>query len=106
MALVDIAIGKDTHQIACSDGEEEKIHRLASRFKEKIEALHQSFPSATDKTLYLMAGMMIIDELEETSGATSKPQDNSENEETAKMLDDITEKVEGLIKKLETTCDA
>lgn len=100
MPVVEIAIGKDLHQISCSDGEEDKLNKLALRFKTKIESLHQSFPSATDKTLYFMAGMMLMDEIEEPTSSTS-----SENEETAQMLDDITDKVEGLIKKLETTCD-
>lgn len=97
MPVVEITIGKDLHQISCGDGEEKKLNKLALRFKEKIESLHQSFPSATDKTLYFMAGMMLMDEIEEPSSPA--------NEETAQVIDDITEKVEGLIKKLETTCD-
>jgi cell division protein ZapA len=103
MALVEITIGKDSHQIACGNGEEEKLQKLALRFKEKIETLRQSFHSATDKTLYLMAGMMLIDEIEESPAAIHH--DEHENEESARMLDEITEKIEGLIKKLETTCD-
>ena len=101
MALVEIRIGKDTHHLACENGEEEKLEALANKFKEKIESLHNSFPTASDKTLYLMAGMMLIDEVQESS--PNNTQQN--NSETKEVIDEVTSKVEKLIEKLDTTCD-
>jgi cell division protein ZapA len=101
MALVEIRIGKDTHHLACENGEEEKLATIANRFKDKIESLHRSFPTASDKTLYLMAGMMLIDEIEESSPNHTQ-QDNSA---TKKVIDEVTLKVEKLIEKLDNTCD-
>lgn len=100
MALVEIRIGKDTHHLACQDGEEGKLEIIANKFKEKIEALRASFPTASDKTLYLMAGVMLIDEIEE--GA---PQSQSGTSETAEVIDNVTQRIEKLIEKLDTTCD-
>lgn len=102
MALVEIRIGKDTHHLACENGEEAKLATLANRFKEKIESLHASFPTASDKTLYLMAGMMLIDEIEESAAPNNAQQNNSETKE---VIDEVTSKVEKLIEKLDTTCD-
>lgn len=104
MAIIELKIIQDTHQLACEKGEEEKLIALATRFKEKIESLHHAFPTATEKTLYLMAGMMIIDEIEEESPVIQQPIANS-NEDTAKILDEVTQKVESLIKKLENPCN-
>lgn len=101
MALVEIRIGKDTHHLACQDGEEGKLEIIANRFKEKIEALRASFPTASDKTLYLMAGVMLIDEIEE--GAPQQPK--SDNSATTEVIDNVTQRIEKLIEKLDTTCD-
>jgi|TARA_B100001142_G_C13962954_1_gene511816 cell division protein ZapA len=101
MALVEITIGKDTHHLACENGEEVKLTNLANRFKDKIESLHSSFPTASDKTLYLMAGMMLIDEIEE-SFPNHAQQDNAATKE---VIDEVTSKVKKLIEKLDNTCD-
>jgi cell division protein ZapA (FtsZ GTPase activity inhibitor) len=101
MALVEIRIGKDTHHLACENTEEGKLATIANRFKDKIESLHSSFPTASDKTLYLMAGMMLIDEIEESSTSHAQ-QDNST---TTEVIDEVTSKVEKLIEKLDNTCD-
>jgi|GEM_PF-708666 len=105
MAIIELKIIQDIHQLACEKGEEEKLTALATKFKEKIESLHSAFPTATEKTLYLMAGMMIIDEIEESPVIQQQITVANSNEDSAKILDEITQKIENLIKKLENTCD-
>jgi len=105
MALIEIKIRQDIHQLACEDGEEDKLQTLALKFKDKIESLHASFPKASEKTLYLMAGMMLIEEIEENPIIQQQITVANNNEDTSKMLDEVTQKVENLIKKLENTCD-
>jgi len=99
MPLVEVRIKKDTHQIACAEGEEAKVTLLANKLKDKIEKLSASFPSATDKTLYLMASLMVIDEMEESEGLV----DSKAKEETAlKVMDEVFERIEKLVHKLES----
>jgi len=103
MPIVEIQIKRDIHQISCEEGEEEKVEKLALRFKEKIESLCSIFPKASEKTLYLMAGLMLIDENADL-GFSAKQ--DSDDIETRNMLEQITNRVEGLIQALENTnCD-
>ena len=83
------------------------MRNLALKFKEKIESLYNAFPTAGEKTMYLMAGLMLIDEIGDATNISSSPQFDikSSDIEVSKILDEVTKKVEDLIQKLENTCD-
>ena len=97
MPIVEILIKKDLHQIACADGEEQKVSLIANKLKEKIERLNAQFPSATDKTLYLMASLMVIDEMEDHK----RPATNIEENLVIQTLDNVSERIEKLTRHLE-----
>lgn len=106
MPVVKIKLHDKTHQVVCQEGEEEHLQHLASMFSEKISKLHKSSPNASDLTLYMMAGLMICDELYEhkkKNAQTIENQDtNTEVEEAVtKTLDMVTEHLEYIANKLD-----
>jgi cell division protein ZapA (FtsZ GTPase activity inhibitor) len=100
MPLVEIRIKKDTHQISCAEGEETKVSLIANKLKHKIEELSARFPSATDKAIYLMASLTVIDEIEESKGVLDF---NAKEESTLKIIDEVSERIEKLVHKIEST---
>jgi len=100
MSLVEIRIKKDLHQIACAEGEEEKVLSIANKLKEKIETLSGNFTSASDKTIYLIASLMVIDEIEETKGVVHS---SVQPDTASEVIDEVSEKIEKLINKLKNT---
>ncbi len=112
MPILEIKIRDKLHQVACPAGEEDHLKGLASFFADKVEELSASYPNASDTTLYMMAALMICDELDETkkklvqsqnekisnqSGASNK--EEVENA-VAKTIDMVTEHIEYIASKL------
>ena len=65
MAQVGVAINGRTYQIACDDGQEEHLVRLARDLDARIGQLRESFGEIGDTRLTVMAALMVADELTE-----------------------------------------
>ncbi len=66
MAQITVTINGRSFRMACDDGEEERLMRLARRFDGTIDTLRGSFGEIGDLRLTVMAGIMVTDELAET----------------------------------------
>jgi len=103
MPVVKIRIHDKIHQLACQEGEELHLEKLAGEFSKRVGDLAKSYPNATDTTLYMMAGLMVCDELHEAKNDSSfSNHDNQEAVENAvtKTIDLVTEHVNYLANKL------
>ena len=56
-------LNQQTYQLACRDGEEHRLEALVAYVVEKITGLAASLGPAGDSRLFLMAALVIADEL-------------------------------------------
>lgn len=102
MATIEINIKNTIHNISCNDGEEPHLQALAGKFKDKVIELSKSLQIVDDKTIYLIAGLVFLDELEDLKKEKpSSVQKLESNESVDSILDTIADKIENLTKKIE-----
>ncbi|WP_243374781.1 cell division protein ZapA [Microvirga solisilvae] len=65
MAQVTVIIAGQTYRIACADGEEAHVERLAASYAARIEEMRGAFGAIDDLRLHVMAAMSQADELHE-----------------------------------------
>lgn len=65
MAQVTVTIDGKQYRMACDEGQEDHLIELASRFDRYVLHLKGSFGEIGDQRLTVMAGIMIMDELNE-----------------------------------------
>jgi len=63
MPQVTLTIGNKTYRLACADGEEARIHALASHFSARVDGIGEQFPRMPSDQLFLMAALLVTDEL-------------------------------------------
>jgi cell division protein ZapA len=67
MSSVNVTINGRQFRMACADGEEDHLRRLAQGLDERIGALRGQFGEIGDARLTVMAALMVADELAETA---------------------------------------
>ena len=65
MAQVDVAINGKSYKIACDDGQEDHLLKLASNVDQRVQQLAASVGQVGDARLLVMACLLISDELSE-----------------------------------------
>lgn len=65
MAQVTVTIDGKSYRMACDEGQEEHLIGLADRFDRYVTHLKGSFGEIGDQRLTVMAGIMVMDELNE-----------------------------------------
>jgi cell division protein ZapA len=65
MAHVNVTIAGKTYRMACEEGEEERLTALAARFDRTVEDLRERIGEIGDRRLAVMAGLLVIDDLDE-----------------------------------------
>lgn len=63
MPQVTLTIGNKTYRMACAEGEEPRIQALASHFGARVDELGARFPRMPSDQLFLMAALLVTDEL-------------------------------------------
>ncbi|MCK0198294.1 cell division protein ZapA [Ancylobacter sp. 6x-1] len=66
MAHVTVSIAGRNYRMACDEGQEEHLTRLAAEVDSRIDGLRRSFGEIGDQRLSVMAAITIADELAET----------------------------------------
>ena len=121
MAEVTVTVNGRTYKMACDDGEERHLIKLADHFNGHVEKLKQSFGQVGEPRLLLMAGLMVCDELEELkkklpsegkAQGKAEPQaeavptgaaDEATSEQAlARAIDDAAKRLEHLTQNLKT----
>jgi cell division protein ZapA len=67
MAQVTVTINGRQFRMACEDGQENHLQRLAADLDRRIEQLRKNFGEIGDTRLTVMAALTVADELGETS---------------------------------------
>ncbi|GAB4143737.1 MAG: hypothetical protein Tsb0016_12990 [Sphingomonadales bacterium] len=110
MAQVTVDIGGYAYKLACRDGEEERLHRLAAYLNDKVAELTQALGQVAEGRMLLMAALMVTDELfEAREGAAPGNGDGAADARTQRLmsdaaafLDQAADRAEALIEALET----
>lgn len=67
MATVNVTINTRQYRMACEDGQEDHLTRLARDLDQRIEQLKASFGAIGDMRLIVMAALTLGDELSEAA---------------------------------------
>lgn len=65
MGELNISINNRPFQIACADGDEHRVSRLAEELAARISDIKKSAGEAGDSRLLVLAGLTMIDEMKE-----------------------------------------
>jgi len=116
MVHVSVTIDGRTYRMACDEGQEEHLRNLGGKLDAAIQTLKEGFGEVGDHRLAIMAGIMMVDELEESRKLVAGLQAEIESlkesrralidryqttEETlGRALVEVSERVKGLTDKL------
>ena len=75
MAKVSININGRKYALGCEDGEEERLMRLGQKLDERVNNMADQFGQIGDLRLMVMAGITMLDELEEMNHSVDKEVD-------------------------------
>lgn len=76
MGELNISINNRPFQIACEDGDEPRVTRLAEDLAARISRIKQDVGEAGDARLLVLAGLMLCDELRNLREGNGAAQDN------------------------------
>lgn len=107
MPILNLSINKKDYQIACNEGEEDHLARLAYELDKRVKEIARQVGNGNQSLLLALAGIMALDELYEsrTGGAGGKEAAFNLEQEiesaTAAAITDLAERVESMAMRLE-----
>ena len=106
MPQVSINIANRTYELACGEGEEQRVHELAAYVDDKVTQLRRQLPGVAEVKLLVFASLMLADESREARGmakqaetARASASDSADTLATA-LEDLITSRVDKMSKKV------
>jgi cell division protein ZapA len=102
MGQVIVEVGGHSYELACKDGEEEKLRGVARVADEKAKEAMKAVGRTGETRTLLFATILLADELQEArtrlADATGKPQID---DGTIRAVEGLAERAEALVAKLE-----
>jgi cell division protein ZapA len=106
MPEVSVQIANRDYELACGEGEEERVQELAAYVDEKVAELRRQLPGTPEVKLLVFAALILADESREARGiakaaesARATATDSAETLATA-LEDLITSRVDKMSKKV------
>jgi len=65
MATVTVGVHGRPYAVGCADGQEARVRDLAAQFNERVQGVADQVGQVGDVRLFLMASLMLADELQE-----------------------------------------
>jgi cell division protein ZapA len=106
MPQVSVSIANRTYELACGDGEEERVQELAAYVDEKVAELRMQLPGAPEIKLMVFASLLLAEESREARGIarraeTARASATDSADTLALALEDlITSRVDKISKKV------
>ncbi len=98
MAQITITINSREYPIACEDGQEAKILKLANLLEEKAQILKNISGQINENMLLIMIGILIADDLYEIKNSNS--QNNQNNNELVQKFEELDNIISNKLKTL------
>jgi cell division protein ZapA len=86
MAQVSVSINNRQYRMACEDGQEEHLTRLAQDLDRRIAKLRSDFGEIGDMRLTVMAALIVGDELSEQGQRLRRLEDEVAAQQDARMV--------------------
>lgn len=99
MGEVQVRIHDQNYRLACRDGDEERLQRLAERVDETAQDLAGRLGQVGETRLMLMVALLFADELDEAQSAGSADGEGRAGE-AARLLDEASSQIEGIVARL------
>lgn len=112
MAQIELKIGGNAYTVACRDGEEAHLTKIAEIVDKKAQDARQAVGGVSEVRQLLFASLLLADELDEARKApattaaapvpaSAPPAAEPANDEHASLLEDIAARLENLALHLE-----
>lgn len=103
MALVTVSINERAYQIACRDGEEERVRSRASELDQRVRKLSAAVGQVGDALLLVMTGLLLSDEVADAKARTAAPADNRDEIDAAlaTAVEALAARIDGIAERLE-----
>lgn len=101
MAEVSIEVGGRRYEVACRDGEEPQLRRVAMLVDQKAEQARAAVGNANESRLLLLAALLLADELNDLRQGTRAPLPPDTDLALADAVEQLAARVETLAEHLE-----
>lgn len=105
MAQVAVTINGRSYRIACDDGQEEHLQRLAKFVDKKVSELVASVGQIGDTRLLVMASLLVADELSDAYAEVERLKAGGAGGMSAQEEDALADAMESYASKLEHIAD-
>jgi cell division protein ZapA len=102
MAQVTVQINGRAYQVACGDGEQERIAGLAAYVDGKVQELVEAIGNVGDQRLLVMASLLLADEIFEGKDNSANGKAAQAEKKRADAIEALAERIERLAARLET----
>jgi len=103
MAQVTVQINGRSYQVACGDGEQDRIAGLAGYVDEKVQELVGAIGNVGDQRLLVMASLLLADEVfEARDGGASNGKAAAAERVRADSIEALAERIDRLAARLES----
>jgi cell division protein ZapA len=104
MAEVDIRIGGRKYELACREGDQERLRGLADMVDQKASEAARGMGGLNEVRQLLFAALLLADELSEARARPAPPpEQSSADDDAATVVEWLAERVEALAASLEKT---
>ncbi|HEX3498804.1 MAG TPA: cell division protein ZapA [Stellaceae bacterium] len=116
MPQVALTINGRSYQVACDDGQEDRIRQLGQYIDSKVTEFAKSWGQIGDARLILMAGLVITDELAEATESLRRERNRGGNGATVELdrvaatesvlaagIESLAARIEAVALRLEST---
>ena len=107
MAQITVSVNGRSYQVACDDGQEERVRGLAKYLDEKVGGFAQKLGQMGEARLLLLAGIAVADELAEATDTlrrtrrTTPPANGRAEEKLAEGIDQLAQRIEAIAERIE-----
>ena len=102
MAQVTVQINGRGYQVACGDGEQERIAGLAGYVDEKVQELVGAIGNVGDQRLLVMASLLLADEVFEAREGGGSAKAVAAERARADSIEALAERIDRLAARLES----
>jgi len=112
MATVTVEVYGRPYAVGCADGQEARVRDLAAQFNERVQGVAGQVGQVGDVRLFLMAALMLADELQEArrqaavqnsgraKAATAVPAPASASDGVAEALNAVAARIEKIVQTI------
>ena len=112
MAEISVEVGGRSYQVACRDGGEDQLRKVAAMVDERAGRISSAVGNLTENRQLLMVAMVLADELSDARKEIAAQAEiqpiappESDNSEQVAAIDQLTARVESLTRQLEELAD-